>query len=517
MSEKVQAILARKGLTLYRVSQESAKLYGRSSPYFIPHNLYYDLRSKTFSPSFYQILTLSRISGYRLRDWLRLFGFNLEDITRCQVLLPSKRTIVIDTTLTDRRDWTRWVRNQRRAHGVPPIAPLSMFLEPIGQQQIGSVSELKHEFAYAKIGREDTLAFPELVPGSIVRVNLDVALQATAFACFDISDRIFLIQHSKGLSCCRIRKLANGAIVPCNNGLSFAQVELRMPQEAKIWGTLDLEYRPLLSTENPKIPQELARRWKPQPLAAEQTFSQFLREQRRRMHLSTREAARISTIVAERLNDKRYASSSSSLSDYEVRKTLPRNFHKVIALCSTYGLQFTSLMRRVGIDLEDSGIEPMPDCYLPRPEAIVAPQAGHQSLPGGFLDTLLEQCHHEVPFFLRNVLGYFSDSKRISIDDFFWIGAEADSFHPYLAGGVIAIVNRRRKTPVYNPAQPIWQQPIYILLARDGKYLAACCGIENDKLVIHPYGMRFHQTVEYHFRRDVEVTGQIVAIARRFR
>src|SRR5258707_3165296 len=85
--DRIQSILASKDLTLYRVSQKSAALYGRFSPFFIPHNLYSDLRTSTFAPSIHQIAALSRISGYRLVDWLTELGFNLENITRLQVVL----------------------------------------------------------------------------------------------------------------------------------------------------------------------------------------------------------------------------------------------------------------------------------------------------------------------------------------------------------------------------------------------------------------------------------------------
>ncbi len=93
VAEKVRSILASKRLTLYRASQQSVALYGLSSPYFLPHHLYYDLGTGSFRPSIHQIFALSRISGYRVADWLRVFGFDLEDITRLQILLPSKRTI----------------------------------------------------------------------------------------------------------------------------------------------------------------------------------------------------------------------------------------------------------------------------------------------------------------------------------------------------------------------------------------------------------------------------------------
>jgi hypothetical protein len=71
--ERVRAILDRKGLTLYQVSLRTQNLYGRSSPYFVPHNLYYELDVGTFSPSLHQLLALSKISKYRFNDWLRVF------------------------------------------------------------------------------------------------------------------------------------------------------------------------------------------------------------------------------------------------------------------------------------------------------------------------------------------------------------------------------------------------------------------------------------------------------------
>jgi hypothetical protein len=85
LAERIHSILASKGLTLYRVSQRSAALYGRFSDFFIPHNLYSDLRTSSFTPSIHQIAALSQISGYRLVDWLEVFGFNVEEIPRLQV------------------------------------------------------------------------------------------------------------------------------------------------------------------------------------------------------------------------------------------------------------------------------------------------------------------------------------------------------------------------------------------------------------------------------------------------
>jgi hypothetical protein len=516
VAERVQAILASKGLTLYRASQQSVALYGLSSPYFLPHQLYFDLRAGSFRPSIQQIFALSRISGYRVADWLRVFGFDLEDITRLQIALPSKRTIVLDTSLTDPNDWIPWLRNRPVGEPIPSVTPLARLLEWGLRRRIASVSQRDRHFIYAKVGVEDALAFPDLTPGSIVRVNPNITPDLALRENSGISDRLFLIEHSKGLCCCRIRILQGGVIVPFDNGLSYAQVELHCPQEARLWGAVDLEFRPLLRGEEPKVPKDLARHWQPQMLSAHEDFGQLLKRMRRRTNLSVREAAARSRTIAEVLKDDRYTASPTSLSDYEVRNAPPRDFHKIITLCSIYGLQFESLTRRMGIDVAEAGTDSMPDRYLFRSQPTVAAKRGDVTdLGSRFIEKLLGESQ-EIPLFLRDSAEYFFGSAHVSLDDFFWIGGDDDPLHPYLAGGLLVMVNRRRKTPFHFASKPWWQQPLYIILMREGVFLACCCSAENGLLVIHPYSLDFHRSAQYRLHQDAEVVGQIVAIARRF-
>ena len=515
LAEKVQAILDHKKLTLYRVSQQSAELYGRSSPYFLPHNLYYDLRSGAFRPSIHQISALSRISGYRVADWLRVFGYNLEDITRLQILLPPKRTIVLDPSLTDPAEWVPWFDNRDDGVSIPSLAPLAKLLKGASARRIGSHPyPSARRFLYAKVGIEDALAFPELLPGSIVRVNPQIVDSARREGSL-ISDRIFLVEHSKGFCCCRIRMLANGAIVPFDNGFRHAQVELHCPQEAKLWGTVDFEFRPLLRAQEPVVPKDLARHWKPQSLPVHESFGQLLKRTRRRRNLSVREAAQMSRTIAEILEDDRYATSPSSLSDYELHNSAPRDFHKIVTLCSVYGLQYESVMRGIGVDTAKAGTESIPDRYLSRVSSVaVANNADASNNATGFLERLVKQSE-EIPLFLRHALGYFCGSAPASLDDFFWIGGDDNPLHPYLEKGLVVMVNRRRKTPIHFVSKDLWQQPIYVVLKRDGTYLAACCGVENGALIVHPYARDFRRDEEYRLHQDAEVVGQIVAIARR--
>jgi hypothetical protein len=514
LAERIQSVLALKDLTLYQVSQRSEKLYDRSSPYFLPHNLYFDLRGGTFSPSIYQFFALSRITGYRLPDWVRLFGADLENIARLQTSLPSRRTILLDSSLADHYAWVPWFRNRTENSSAPPVAPLGQLLERSGPKRLGSLSESdRRRFLYAKIGYQDALAFPDLFPGSIVRVNPDIP-DKLAFQANGISSRIFLIEHSKGLFCCRLRAIGDRVIVPVSTKLSYAQVELRRPQEAKLLGTVDLELRPLLVTNEPEVPKDLGKQWKPRPLSREGKVGPLLRSARIKMHLSLREASGISGKVAELLGDDGYFLSPSSLCDYELLNTVPRHFQKAITLCSLYGLRFQTFLTAIGIVPEEAGREPMPDHFISRvPRVETAEELDTKEASGGFLEQFLERCE-EVPFFLRESIGALSGLEDASLNDSFWVGGKYDVLHPYLSNGLLALVNRHRKRPVYFTSKPLWQQPLYVLLKRDGTYLCACCGLENGTLVVHPYSQQFHRPEQLRYHQYVEVVGQVVMIAR---
>jgi hypothetical protein len=400
-------------------------------------------------------------------------------------------------------------------HGakVPAIAPLSRLLEFTAPLRIQSIPARSENFVYVKVGHEDAFAFPDLLPGSIVRVNRRVIPR---LAPEEISpDRLFLIEHSKGFCCSRIRVVSKDVIALLANDLSYAQVELRCPQEAAIWGAIDLELRPMPKGEEPEVPKDLARRWRPQTLTMREGFGQLVRGTRKGLNLSIREAAQLSVKVAELLDDKQYLISPSSLSEYELRDTPPRDFHKIITLCSIYGLQLDSVIKRMGISSPDGGREPMPDGFTSSSPASPEARTEANTDTGGFFEDLLEMGQNEVPLFLRNTLAYFSRTPRTSLDDFFWVGGDNDPLHPYLRNALMVMVNRRRKTPIHYASKPMWRQPIYLVLKRDGEYFAACCSLENSRLVVHPYGSDFHRSTEYRYHQDAEVAGQVVAIARR--
>jgi hypothetical protein len=518
LAEQVRSVLASKHLTLSQTSKASAARFGRSSRYFLPHTLYHELRLGTFSPSLHQVFALSQISGYRFSDWLRVLGCDLEDIPRLQVLMPSKRTILLDSSLLDADAWIPWFRNRVQGGLVPPIAPLAQLLQIISPRRLCFLPGVTNRgFLYARIGRQDALAFPDLIPGSIVRVNPRFSNGCIPKTNGATSTQIFLIEHNNGLFCCRLRVVEKSIIVPIGTSLSYAQVELKVPREARIIGVVDLEIRPMVQSEQPDVPKDLAKQWKPRPFFTDKKFGQLLRGSRGKLRLSLREVARTSRNIARLLGDERYLVSPSSLCDYELFNAPPRHLHKAITLCSLCGLQFQVFLKAIGIVLAEAGPEPMPDHLARRMldmEPVDNSNGNDTSGRNGFLEQMLKRCE-EIPFFLRESIGPLSGLDDASLDDLFWIGGEYDVLHPCLANGLFALVNRRDKRPIHFTSKPAWQQPVYVILMRDGTYLCASCGVENGSLVIHPYSQQFRRSEHLRYHHDAEVIGRIVTLARK--
>ncbi len=515
LAARVKSILATKRRTLHQASQTSATLFGRRSPYYLPHNLYYDLSHGHFSPSLFQLVAFSRISNYRLRDWLRVFGFDIEAIPRLQIQFRSKRTALLESSVDDPDSRLGWFRSVDAGALPTDIVPLTHLLEWTEPRRLASLSAF-HDGAllYAQIGSEDALAFPELLPGSIVRVNPELTGEALKQVTAERSAHLFLIQHDRGLNCCHVRVAGRGRIGTISNQLPYARMEFRVPDEARILGMVDLEIRNLLAPRQPSVAKSLAKRWNPDLLPNNPSqLGPLLRGARLEMGLSLRAAAAKSRELADALGDERYFTASGSLSDYEAINTPPRHFHKVITFCVIYSLSLNQIFQVLDINLDEAGREPIPDLLTGSPSSETASADADRIEPLGLIPELAGQLGG-VPFFLRSSVGVLCGLPRLSLKDFFWIGGSANTVHPYLKGAVLAVVNRQKKKPNDCASKPLWQQSLYIVLKRDGTYLCGCCSQENDTVVIHTYRGGIHKREELR-SRDAEVIGKIVSVVHR--
>jgi hypothetical protein len=480
------------------------------------------------SPTIQQLLVLSQLSGYRLSDWLAVFGFSLDEIPGLQASLDSPRTKLLETTVYNDGVIIPWLQDREPPSVLPPVVPLSRVLEFRGSLRLSSLLELNRDgYRYAKIGWRDAFAFPDLFPGSVVRVNSRITEQI-AREPVEVSRSLFLVQHCRGFSCCRLHFGAKQRITLLSIELPFANVELQLPSQGKILGVVDLEFRPLASCRSSatceSFPGEVApalrKLWT--PVVLEQRPSKprarvVLRSARDRSGLSFRQASDMSRAIAQALGDKRYFLSAGSLSDLEAKDSPPRHIHKLISICILYSLRFVELLKSFGLEVGQSGQAAIPDRWLPpgndrlseRKQAIEIVETA----PNGFLAAARRRLG-DAPFLLRNVFASLSGLAKISLRDVFWLDRPQKPMHPSLSGALLVIVNRRKRKARLFHRKSVWEQPLYLLQKRDGSYLLASCSLENGTIVVHPNAEDFVPTERLRNHVDVEIVGQIVSVLR---
>jgi hypothetical protein len=523
VAERVERILATRNLTLSDISRELRRRYARMPHYLVPHDFYYDLGLPGYTPRIEQVVALSRISQYRLADWLTVFGLNLDDIPTFQAEFPSARTSLLDRTTYDRAAWIGWFRDADRAAGPPAVAPLGQLLTPVHPRRVDSLlAPEPSPFLYAKIGRQDAFAFPDLLPGSIVRADTRGVGEFVRSIESKDSERLFLVESGQGLVCCRLHARTKGRVTLRASTLPFAQTELRLGSEVRILGVLDWELRPA-KTARPDVPTPSMQFLEPQPLPAAGTepgLRELLERARLRSGLSIRNASAKSRWVAQSHRDERYFCSPTSLAEYETVPRLPAQLHKIVSVCALYSLSFSELLAAAGLDTSDPGREPIPDKLVGRdtPDApgTANDAAARNKKQPGFLSPLLAE-FQEIPLFLRSALSTVAGLSSLSVRDVFWTGGRTASLHPYLNDALFVSVNRRLKIPAFLKRKPLWDQPLYILLLRNGTYLLAGCSLEGSTLIVHPFADGFSHPQMLRNGADAEVVGKVTALFRRLR
>jgi hypothetical protein len=473
----------------------------------IPRNFYQDLRRTTLTPNIFQVFALSAVSGYRLADWLRLFGFPLEQIPRLQLLMPAKRTTLLDSLRALEGPQNQWTSDFRLPMEL--IYPLGRLLRANPIRLVTSVHQPEIErYLYARVGAQDAFAFPDFLPGSILRVDTSEPERFLPLRNGEITRAFFLIEHALGMVCCRLRRTGTRRVALHTSHLAYAEVSFNLDREVRVRGVADFEIRHLTNPKIPEVPPVFEKFWTPEYLESVEgprRLGTWIRTARLRSGLHFREASAQTAVVAETLRDARYFIASGSLSDYETSDTPPRHLQKILSLCAVYSLRFHSFFEKVGLPLAQSGHDPLPD-FLP--QAAPAPPAS-PSLQA------LVQYFENFPHFLAKSLPEVIGLAEPSVRDIFWLDGKRVLFHPYLRGAFFIAVDRRRKRPRPLLHVGIAGQPLYLLVRRDGSYLCGRCSLEGRNLIVHPFSNGFVEPIRFQNRVDAEIVGQIVSVVRR--
>lgn len=304
-----------------KVSALTSIHYGKESPYFIPPTFLYT-QKLGITPHICQIVGLSQITGYRFDDWTSVFGFDLELIFPLQLTIHTERTVI-----------------------VTPNEAFSATLRSIQPNPAG-------RYLFAKIGTCDTVVYPELLPGSVVRAD---RLYASDVLVDQRADRLWLVEHSSGLTCCRVRPTDSEHVVLSPSRPPLSAWPLRLSREARILGLVDLEFRPQETARSEPISGVKRPRLLPTvPPGGSKTVSVLLRSSRLRTGLTLRRAHEMTMHIARLFRNRDYGIALGLLSDYEAMNSLPRHVAKFISLCAIYGIGPGELLEAGGIRVDDS-------------------------------------------------------------------------------------------------------------------------------------------------------------------
>lgn len=479
----------------------------------IPHNLLRALDNPRFSPSLYQLFTLSTLTGYQVVDWLSVFGFSLEEIVSFQTLFPSIRTVELDARIYGGScRMTTWFDELRLPDFAAPLTPLTGWLGLTGRRNFQFVSvHGRSAHRFVKIGTHDCFAFPDLLPGSIVRIRLRPENRGN-LTVREFRTGLFLVEHSQGIVCTRLGQASNGKLVLCSRQLPYAPVELEQGTEAVVRGKVDMELRQFGGAESPVVPSRLGRFWTPHVLSGRppRYVGEFIRNARLNSGLSFREGSQRTLQIARILGDSRYYCAQGTLSDFETRKRLPRQIHKIISLCAVYFTSFARLIAVAGLSLEKAGSRRIPGELLKLPST-----ANFLTKPSAFFQAV-ERRFGTAPYFLGRSLGELLHLPDLSARSVFWAGTLEAHESTGLRGALFLAVDRRQKVPRPSLSSPAPRQPLYVVELRSGVYLCGFCTLQNGVLILRPCVRGHFKLLRLRNRVEAEVVGRVTAVLRRF-
>lgn len=509
---------------MFQVSRRSAEIFGRSSQFYIPHNWYYDLAHSPASPTMFQILALSHITGYRLVDWLAALGFDLDAIVRLQLEIRWQHTTILDSTVFDPDAWVSWFAQRPEARVPTSIAPLTRFITwTAPRRAIDLLALNKKKFLYAIVGEQDFYAVPYFGPRSIARVNRQRTEPPPVTQNTNRDGPFFLLEEDFGWTCSRLVQIGKDRVLLQCPQRPCAEREVHVGKDARILGVVDAEIRRL--TSQPCVGSTTAKPASTAKLRYERThderpsLNELLRSSRTRMGLSFRDASVLSRRIAETLSDGLYFAAASTLSDYEALSVPPRHIQKIITLCLLYRIGFEQFLRVAGFPVGLAGPELIPDKFVPRllprqNRSVTVANQSSISGPNGLGAPLLN-LWEEIPLFLRSSLDGITGLKNFSLSDVFWVGGDEALQHPLLANSNLIVINRRARKPPTDAGNAGCELALYLILRRDGRYLCGRCTLDEGTLTIHGYPGGSARAQQFKNGVDAEVVGQLTTILRR--
>jgi hypothetical protein len=519
ISLRLKAFLSSLNMTLYQISQSTAKApFGKGTRAYIRDAFYAEIESGQ-TPDIHQIAALAKLTGYRLADWLVLFGYSVDTILPLQLNLHTEHTILLPNTIYDPLLPLPCIRRFDTHINSDYTQALVTSIGAMDCVPCGVLDQLNHKhYIYARIGRYDDRMRPRLMAGSIVRVDPSFATAA------DKSRSIYLVEYAGGLCCCYLEFKDDQHVILLPEDGTQGAVRCRIGKDLRIIGKIDLELRPL-RLALPDAPMPLREGRQPgQPVMLRTPPADhsggagaYVRTARERIGIRFRQAHRMTNVLAEYFNDKQYSVALGSLSDFETYDLLPRHISKILSLCIVYAMDFWQYLRSGGVPVDELNGAPVPSRYLDTNDMQIS-RDRLTPVVSEFNETMAMKAViailGEVPFFLLPAIKSAIGQQDLSLDDIYIWGKREPVLHRFLYGALLIIVNRRQHhVQNVRPRSSSGTQPLFLVRLPAGRLITGMCALDGDLLMIHPHSTICSSTLIFR-RHEVEVVGRISAILR---
>jgi transcriptional regulator with XRE-family HTH domain len=242
-----------------------------------------------------------------------------------------------------------------------------------------------------------------------------------------------------------------------------------------------------------------------------------LKQTREELGLRYREVEEASTIIAQRNRNSDFIITLSRLSDIENKGTLP-TLYRLYTLCAIYRLDLNEVLHWYGVDIErmpqDAGL-----VHPSRTHAIGFRPNGYGSVtlplkldPGLDLSrtTYLSRMIQEwgrLPLALLETL-------KVKERRYACIGSDDFMMYPLLQPGSLVQIDETQQEIQLSGWSNEYERPIYFVETRDG-YACAWCSVSGSHLILQPHTASPCTPQMYLYPGDVDVIGQVVAVAMR--
>ena len=507
-------------MTVYQISQMTSRPpFGKGTRAYIRDALYAEIESGQM-PDIHQLAALSKLTGYRLVDWLTLFGYHVNDILRLQLELHTEHTVVLPSTIYDSLFLTPWIRQFDAEADLERTQALVSLIDGMGHAPLGVLDQLNRQrFLYARIGRRDDMMRPRLVAGAIVRVDPTCTTVQPPGG----TRSMYLVQHLGGLSCCYVERQDDQHVILLPDEVSPRVMRCRLGTEAIIVGAIDLELRQLHATwpdlsKPPRAERHNGHGKLCDPMTKRSDGAGvYTRIMRERIGVSFREAQTMTHQIAAYFDDPRYKIALGSLSDAETYDGLPRHISKIFSLCIAYCMDLWPYLRAGGLQVDELDGAPIPREFLHDEDATVQNAEPAPVVLGPDENQATEsiiQRLSEMPFFLLQSFESIMQQGQLSLDDVYLWGRRELVLHPLLNGALLLLVNRRqRRVPDARAHLSLVERPLFLIRAPDRRHLAGMCAVDGGTILVQPHS-RSRMPVLTYPAKDVVVIGRISAVLR---